>query len=573
MKIEKYIALIILTLFVGYEVKAQEEEKGKKVWASGASRSVFQQNNLVLDSDTTTPKKLMSGHTLVDLAINAKPNDQTFLHAMVRIRNDFGGFWGSGVTFDIRQLYVKGLISNSIRYQLGDMNYKLTPFTFYSNNEELSDHQSAGLSIFRDMVRYDMFYTEDNTWRQQGAAVDFALEFDKGVEELEVNVFTSRNRASDFAQQNDRVFFGGNMTLKQSKLLSLGINYIDLMDLAGTSKSKNEFHNPVVTGTTKWNYGLKKVDLELNTESGVSQMYELNSTKNKLTDFFFDMGLTGKHKKTGTSISIGYTNVGPQFRSVGAQSKRLNFEGLNLMYSRYQNGQMPRGISQLDISQDASLYQMKLDPGLQAFSPAYDNVTPYGKATPNRQGFNLELNRKSKNEFYEISLGGKMLSEIVGQGGDDLRKFSTLDGDVTLNFENVMVNRKKPLELSIGYTSSNTKRTTSFTQANVDLKSSMLDFGVKIGLTSNFELLGNYRSITAQGDELLSLRNLNTEVIDFESYSTDLVESMVLLGLRYNFSKTNRLDIVWQKMNWEDKKSGNKDYGINQFAIAYNLKF
>jgi len=573
MKLEKYIALILLTLFVGYEAKAQKEEKVRKVWASGASRSVFQQNNLLLDTDTTTPKKLMSGHTLVDLAINAKPNDQTFLHGMVRIRNDFGGFWGSGVTFDIRQLYVKGLVGEAVRYQLGDMNYKLTPFTFYSNNEELSSHQSAGLSIFRDMVRYDMFYDEDNTWRQQGAAVDFALEFEKGIDELEVNVFSSRNRASDFAQQNDRVFFGGNMTLKQSDLFSLGVNYIDLMDLAGTSKSKNEFHNPVVTGTTKWNYSLKKYDLELNTESGVSRMYELNTAKEELKDFFLDMELSGKHKKTGTTVRFGYTNVGPQFRSVGAQSKRLNFEALNLMYSRYENGQLPRAISQMDVYQDASLYQLRLDPQLQAFSPAYDNVMPYGKATPNRKGFNLEVKRESKNEFYEIVLGGKILSEIVGQGGDDLRNFNTLDGELSLRFDKLMVNRKKPLELSLGYTSSRTERTTSFTEANVDLKSAMLDLGLKVGLSSDFELLANYRSITAQGNELLSVRNLNTEVVDFEAYSTDLVESLVLIGLRYNFSKKNRLDIVWQKMNWEDKKSGNKDYGINQFAIAYNLKF
>ena len=56
-----------------------------------------------------------------------------------------------------------------------------------------------------------MFYSDDHTWRQQGAALDFSLEFDKNAEELNVNVFASRNRASDFNQQSDRIFFGGNV--------------------------------------------------------------------------------------------------------------------------------------------------------------------------------------------------------------------------------------------------------------------------------------------------------------------------------------------------------------------------
>ena len=121
----------------------------RKVWASGMARSVFQQNKFESDNDSITPRKNNSGHALVDLELNAAPNEQTYLNAMVRIRNDFGGFWGSGVTFDVRQLYLKGLIKNSIRYQLGDFNYKLTPYTFYSNSEELSGQQNQILDIYR----------------------------------------------------------------------------------------------------------------------------------------------------------------------------------------------------------------------------------------------------------------------------------------------------------------------------------------------------------------------------------------------------------------------------------------
>ena len=53
-------------MLAGFHRAAQAQDK--KVWASGAARSVFQQNNLSVDGDTITPKRLNRGHTLVDLA-------------------------------------------------------------------------------------------------------------------------------------------------------------------------------------------------------------------------------------------------------------------------------------------------------------------------------------------------------------------------------------------------------------------------------------------------------------------------------------------------------------------------
>ncbi len=102
---KKYIVVIALTLCSTITLA-----QGKKVWASGAARSVFQQNTLGTEGDTITPTNLNSGNTLVDVALNARPNANTFVHAMVRVRNDFGGFWGAGVTFDMRQMYLKGLV-------------------------------------------------------------------------------------------------------------------------------------------------------------------------------------------------------------------------------------------------------------------------------------------------------------------------------------------------------------------------------------------------------------------------------------------------------------------------------
>lgn len=567
MRITKNILLIGLLLAGLFESQAQD----KKIWASGAARSVFQLNEMLLDSDTVTPKMSNSGHALVDLAINARPNDQTFLHGMVRIRNDFGGFWGSGVSFDIRQLYVKGLIHNSIRYQLGDINYKLSPYTFYSNNEELTQHQNAGLDIFREMVHYDLFYTDDNTWRQQGAAVDFTLEFSKLVKELEFNMFASRNRPSDFAMQSDRLFFGGNVNLVQSDNIELGANYIDLMDISGTSQSQAEFHNPVITGTTLIKHNLENTTLSFRSESGISEYYEINSTTQRLRDYFYDLEVRAEHKNSGSKFSVGYVNVGPQFRAAGAQAKRLNFNGLTQLYGRYGNDQVLRTINQVDAAQDASLYMLNFNPQLQAYSPAYNNIDPYGKATPNRKGINVEMSNQYS-EHWGVTFQYSTLSEVVGQGSDELRSFSRYSADFEFFLNEFIESWKKDIQLSVGYSGSSTKRSSDIEEGNIDLTTSIIDAGVRIELVSKFDLLANYRRIQAEGNELMNIRNINTVVEFYEPFETQLKEDLLLITLRYNFSETNTLNFVWQKLNWEDGDT-KPAYGMNQLAVVYKLTF
>lgn len=560
----------IIAFLVATTVQAQD----KKIWASGAARSIFQQNEINVPNDTVTPRKSNSGYALVDLAVNAQPNKNTYLNAMIRVRNDLGGFWGSGVTFDLRQMYVKGLVKDAIRYQLGDIDYKLTPFTFYNNQEELTHHQMDALNIFRQIVHYDMFFNNDNTWRQQGAAVDFAVEFDKGIEEWLFNIFASRNRPSDFGMQSDRVFFGGNTTIKQSKYLSAGMNYIDLMDIRGTSRSNMAFHNPVITGTTKWNYDIPKVNFELNTESGISEMYEINNPNMmRMRDYFYDLALSGKLKNSATKASVGYINVGPQFRSIGAQTKRVNFQGINQFYGRYGNDQLTRDITNMDLMQDVSIYQLSFDPSMNDYSIAYDNITPFGKATPNRKGLSIDAEHQAKDSLYFVTASFNALSEVVGQGTNDLRSFNQVRFYGTFDIDRLIKNYNKNIALSVGYTRGNTVRNTAFPEADIDFTNSFLDLGIKVALVSNFDFVATQRFIRATGNEFKSVRGNSTEVINFAEEKFDLNETMLMLAVRYHFSEKNTLNVVWQKMNWSNAPSNKPEYDLNQFAIVYMLNF
>jgi hypothetical protein len=70
------------------------------------------------------------------------------------INNAFGGFWGSGVTFDVRQLYVRGVVANAFRYQIGNIDYKLSPFTCFNHDADRLIPVTGVQRIKQDIVEY-----------------------------------------------------------------------------------------------------------------------------------------------------------------------------------------------------------------------------------------------------------------------------------------------------------------------------------------------------------------------------------------------------------------------------------
>ena len=547
----------------------------KKVWASGQARSVFQQNKYGSAGDTVTPVMTNSGHALADLTLNASPNSSTYLNATIRVRNDFGGFWGSGVTFDLRQLYLKGLIKNSIRYQLGDINYKLTPFTFFSNSEELSGQQNKIVNVYRQMVHTDWFYNKDNTWRQQGAAVDFSLDINnKLFRSIDFDLFSSRVNPTDFQLQSERFFYGGNSTIHLGSDLQAGLNTMVLSDVKGTSKSKSFFSNAVYTGNVKY---LKKgsiFNVEASGEFGTSK-FEIKggSDAGSISDFFAHSQVSSTHKTTRLSFTLKYINVGPGFRSVGAQTKRINFDALSGLYGRISNAQTIRPFTTLDLAQDASIYRYSFNPNLDKYLPWYDNMNPYGMATPNRKGQEVKLGWLTKDSLLIMKANISLLQEVVGQGVSDLRRFNGVQFQLDLNINKWLKSLKRDLTISMHQSMQNTERKTSLSQAKIDLKSSILDLGISWEFAKDFELVLSYRKFNAVGNEMMNVRNTLTEVTDFENIKADFVEETLSAALTYHFSSKSQIHAIWHKLNRTDKLIADNTFKMNQFAIVYILNF
>lgn len=556
-------------------VSANAQDTTRKVWLSGAARGVLygDQYGLQNGTDSITPSRLNSGHTMVDLTANIKPNAQTYINAALRVRNDYGGFWGGGVTFDLRQLYVKGVIANSIRYQLGDINYKLTPYTFV-NNSERNFTQPGIFNVYNQMLHYDMFYNDDNTWRQQGLAADFGLVFSDVIEEMQFNVFATRQNPTDFGATSERIFYGGNITVLQSKYFDFGVNYVEIADLLGTSADTTSLRMPVLTANGGLHFSKETWKLDIATEFGNSRTYiDKDTTYGERQDYFYDFGGRFELKDLGLYIDANYRDVGPKFRSPGAQSLRVNYLGNPTFLSRYGKDQELRQIALIDFLRDASLYNYTLSTNLQTYQPRFGNAQPYGVATPNRKGFTLKLGQEDSKDRWEVEASYQSLSEIVGQGTDALRSYNTMRVNGEIHADEFIANHSRNIDFEFAYWNEATARSGTEVFENVDFTNSSMSLGIEVETIDKLSLLWGVMSLESNGFEYVAIRDRNGEIVDFAEYDDNITESINSLGIKYAFTENSHLQFNWQMSTWTDQNGNQPDYQLNQFALMYNLKF
>lgn len=562
----KFILLVFISLFA-FGSFSQED---KKVQFVGGARSLISSADFRSDlEDTVTSPKNSGGYALIDLGFKINPNASTEILGMVRIQNAFGGFWGSGVTFDVRQLYVKGVVKNALRYQIGNIDYKLTPYTFFNHNADLLVQSSSVLKIKEEVLNYESFY-KNNTWRQQGAAIDFGLQFPKAVDEIKVNAFITRLNPSNFENILERLYGGGNVLFMQSKYLTLGLNHVSIFDLKNTALNENAYRNNVSTVSYKVKVETKKHIYGLSGESGISSSTSSLDTTNGLSDYFINAQVNYQHKKSGLKVHLGYLDNGADFRSFGAQSKRVDFNQLNTFYERYTNDQVIRPLSNYDLYNDPTLYSNSLTTGIMAYNPAVNNVLPYGIATFNRRGLFSGLAFSNKKESIKLDTKYYLLREIRGQGTTQLRSFHSVNTTLELNFSNMFKWRKEQ-KLIIGHAFQQTKRTSELAFEELALNSTTLNLGLEMKLIDDLYVLANSYYFKSKGNEMMPVRNTDGEIINFTPLTIGGEELCLAGGLKYNFTPSIFLAAIYESNT--NSFSSVSFYRFNQFYIYYIMKF
>ena len=343
------LLVFFITFLSSINLYAQMNEN---IWFDGLYRTYFTRDAIEKNTtDTLSAKNISNGYNLLDLNTHVNPIKDIEIFAQLRIRNSFGSFFGSGTEIDVRQLKVKGVINNKIRYSIGDLFLKQTRFTLHNYEEEFSNYTDDILKPYRDIIHYENFYY-DNRWRLQGIQTDFSFEFDRFIRSLDFDLFVTRPRGSSQINEtnysSDVMLSGGSIVSKINKRLTFSTNYINLFEVASSGTQNISVRNPVYDMSILHYFSNENHFFEQKLQTGYSHRYWLHSElDNGIPDsisyhtkgMYFELDNKYIKKDSTISLTAGYRYVDPNFRSSGAQTRRVDFfEGnSNTTYPIYTN--------------------------------------------------------------------------------------------------------------------------------------------------------------------------------------------------------------------------------------------
>ena len=569
---------ILYSIFLIVLVSMPALAQNKKFQVNGDARGYLFAKSLEIDPalDSITPKKANYGHTLIDLGFSIFPNDKTEIISIFRIRNELGGFWGGGVSFDVRQLTLRGVAGGVVKYDLGDIDLRLTPYTLWNFEEEGAVNEAEVFSLRRRIVHYDMFYEDDNTWRMQGAQAQFGLKFNKFLEGIDFSGFFTRQRPTDGIAIPERVFGGGTITWRQNKYLSFAYNSVNLFDLTNTINDSVRYSNSINTFGVNYLRPLNEnLKIGFASEAGTSNAQYMNNVNplapREQNDWFYDAALKVHFSKQHTTISLGYKDVGADFFSPAAQTKRVDFNRFPGVYQQFTNAAIGRAVNLADIINHNADYSFRISDRLMAYNAAYDNITPYGLATPNRAGVYLNAERIDSVNFTRSFFNIARYQETRGMGTNTKKNFISIAAGTDISI-NDFFDWKRKIVLNVGLRHDITNRGgEEFEQ--IDFSSTLLDLGLSFNIVDKLDLLLGMKYFQAQGNEFLIERNVFNTVNDFRPVDINFSEVVSAVGLRYKFSEMNQLLLNFQQHNINHKNNLGTNYGISQFNILYTLTF
>jgi len=555
------------------------------VYFNGLGRAIVTNDNLkglALDPDSvnSTPdsqndRKGTGGYTLFDLGINAQPGENLRASAILRVRNEFGGFYGDGSFLEFRQLRLDGILNKVVKYEIGDIDLSMTPYTLYNFSEMYHDYEADVFAIRRSIVQYENF-NFGNNWRVQGFHANSALKFEKGIEKFAISAFATRTRRTNFADLPDRLLVGGDIDVVQSKFINVGFNYVKFFDVVNTAPASTvkDFDNNVITGDFALKYEIaEKVGLSLYGEFGGSKFqYDTAGTAVTKNDNFYDLGVSAKYLPLGIKVFANYRNVGAYFSSPSAQTRRINDNGLvNLFPTIGNNVSLDRQPILFDRITEEGLRNKTIQAGLMSYLPQYNAITPYGVATPNRKGITAGVSAGGEDKIYTADVIVDLLNEVSGEGtsiGDNKRSFLGAKGGASLSI-NKIIGFEKALVLSGGFRYEKVERAAN----SIDFSSMLLDAGLTVEVYKQLDLLAGYKSLSAQGNEFISIRDAYNLIVGYQAFNIDTQQDILSFGMRYRFSKNTYFTLQGLWVNYDDVVSKLNNYEINQVFLGYTMVF
>lgn len=559
--------------------------KAQTVYFNGLGRAVVTNDRLkglALDPDslnslpdTANARRGTGGYTLFDLGINAQPGENLRASAILRVRNEFGGFYGDGSFLEFRQLRLDGILNKVIKYEIGDIDLSMTPYTLYNFSEMYHDYEADIFAIRRSIVQYENF-NFGNKWRVQGFHANTALNFEKAIEKVGISGFATRTRRSNFSNLPDRLLIGGDLDIVQSDAFSVGLNYVKFFDVVNTApnSSVQDYDNNVITGDFKAYYEFgEKLGASLYGEVGSSN-FKYDTAKTAVTedDYFYDLGISAEYLPLNIKVFGSYRYVGAYFSSPSAQTRRIYDSGIPSLFPTIgNNSTFDRMPILFDRLTEEAMRNKTIQAGLMSYLPQYNAITPYGVATPNRKGLTVGVTAGGEEKVYTADVIVNLLEEVSGEGtstDDNKRSFLGAKGGASISI-NKIIDFEKSIVLNGGFRYEKVERTDNA----IDFNSLLIDAGLTVEVISRLDLMAGYKSLSANGNEFISVRDAYNLIVGYQAYEIDLQQDIISLGFRYRFSRNTFFALQGLWVNYDDEKNKANNYEINQAFLSYTMVF
>ncbi len=560
-------------------------QHSEMVWFDGNARSLLNRDALGKfgEEDSLTQRNATDGYNLVDLNVHVNPLEDFEVFAQLRVRNTFGGFFGAGTDVMVRQLRATGVIDKRVRFNVGDIYLKQSPFTLWNSEEELSSMQGP-FSPYRDIVHYESFY-QDNRWRLQGLQTDFSFKFDRFVRTLGVDVFATRPRGSfaisNTTYESDRLLCGGSLVAQFSPSIGLEFNYVNAFDIPATGTTHVSLRNPVYHSAFVRKQLRNGVHSEQRLEAGYSNRHWLlglpseehvprsYNTEGMLVSF------THSRQSADSlfAFSAGMRYVDPLFRSAAAQTRRLDFrpQVMSTVYPNYSNDAITRQPSAFDLMTDVGRYNQDISGTLMAFNPMYSNVLPFGKATPNRQGLFADASYDHPNNLYSSSLRLDVFQEVIGQGTMERRNFQRASGTFDLNVKELK-EWQRNVSLTWSGAFENTQRQGDEYEV-VALSSLQSNLVLEAEVIQRLFIQGSMTHINSTGNEQRVERTEFGEINGYSPANYDQLDRIYAAGLSYKWKENvyTNLQYNWWGVNYANEALTDYDFRRLFFVLSVEL--
>lgn len=610
-----------LTILAGVIVTISADAQ-TKFYLDGLGRAVVEHDALdaedgILASDTVgnvsqSTKRSTNGYALFDLGVNLEKGDKFRAKADLRVRNEFGLFYGEGASLEFRRMLLEGIIGKGIKYELGDIDVKMTPFTVWNNGFMDSEFEADVFKIRRDVLSYENF-NNGNNWRLQGAQTYGKVLFGSVIESVAFKGFASRTNKTDFNITPDKILAGANVTVDQGKFAKIGVNYTGALDIPLSSTTVS-YSNNVFSFTPEVG-----VDVGENLRIGVLAEYAFSNSAYEFTDSVaispdtvgvlsydyngsaLDAKLQVEVKSLKLKFNAGFRNVTKGFQAPGAQSRRIDYQATNRTADKFHTYYLldtsvvdgvtgdplavptSREINLYDRLTQESVYNQSIYASLMSYNPIYGNSNPYGVATPNRTGFYVELEHGDDESPFKAKVAFNSMSEIESLNNIDHRNYTAIGAGLIADFKKLF-DMKKEANIVFGYNMETTSREGDAAgNSTVSLNSSLIDAGLTVEVANNLDLIGGVKLFTAEGNEMIynyvdlgdnyTLNEVET-VIGSVDYSVS--ESIISAGLRARFDENSFVTLNYNMVSFADSAQDafvDMKYATSQWYINYTIKF